>query len=877
MSEDGNRTATILMALGTEPLSAVTVMLTSTRGALSFSPSSLEFDYLNYSANVSVVVGAMDDKADQGDAHIDQMIITVSTEDSLFDCLEADRPHCGLAAKYANLTVPYRNVTVLDDDEGGVAVSASSLSATYNNFGDALSRAAYNVSVQTEPLADVVVSVHGLGNFSTVTPNRFTITAATWRQPVTVQVAARAPVARRPVCRSGNRFCDDLGSRSETVTHVIVSDDPLYDGAASTMVHVDVDVEYDLSDPPKVLSGQMTNLLNALVVTFDQDTDRAGVSGSFPCTALLDVTPTEATALLGAGSYCSFLSASSLKVTFGSWPAVTPGSEFSLQDLVLQAADASASLFTTNQTFRMSEPDTPTVPVARLKLSSASVGVCDGLVLDASSSSGSGGRSLRYNFTVHSENGGDVRNVSAALNIANRGNDGMGTHRIVLASATMPRNLQFAVAVTVTNFLGFSDTATVAAAKLNQPVPSVSIQGDNPRSATHSESLTLKVNAAVPSVDCIDGTSSNSKLGFTWVEDSGKFTGPLSGTSKNPRALVIQAGALEPLETYTFRAIAFRADDPSRNNSAAVSVVVAQQGIVARIEGGSVRQVGVEQSFTLDGRGSSDPDNASVPFAYTWSCAQASTNASCPGLNLTASGGASSILTVAAGGLSVGSYELSLFVQKGSIDGKARNDTASTVVIVIAGAPPIISLGALTSLKYNTDDVYLSLSASVASTLPYTGAWTIDDSDVDLPFIFKGVERSTVQNKLSAVLFLSALTVSNTYTVRFAATDSSGASSYSTVSLTMNEAPSSGSLDVFPATGFTLETEFTFTALNWVDDDLPLSYIFGLASVDANGSTSMEFPSPFGSARSDAAYDGVTLPQGDLSLNFSVHAFLSHV
>ena len=118
-------------------------------------------------------------------------------------------------------------------------------------------------------------------------------------------------------------------------------------------------------------------------------------------------------------------------------------------------------------------------------------------------------------------------------------------------------------------------------------------------------------------------------------------------------------------------------------------------------------------------------------------------------------------------------------------------------------------------------------------------------------------------DSLDVILSLSALTQGATYTLMLTAEDSQGSSSYSSVTLAVNEPPSSGQVVVAPRDGFTLDTAFTFAAVNWVDEDLPMTYIFGTVPiVDPQAlavDTSAAARRPFGDARSDASLSGVSI------------------
>jgi len=563
---------------------------------------------------------------------------------------------------------------------------------------------------------------------------------------------------------------------------------------------------------------------------------------------------------------CSFTSTTNLKVTFGSSATVEPDDEIIIKDYALQTSSSSASLFTMNETFIVGQPLSATIPSVTLSASSTSVGVCDDLMLDGSSSTGSGGRSMAYNFSVTPGNSGlPVANVSEVLNDMNALNGGNGKYRVIVPSSDMVKGSDMVFTLSSTNFLNKKGAASITVTKLGIPAPTISIQGSNPRSTTRSASLKLTATAELPTMTCLNYDLSSAKMSFLWYEETGQFTGDLTDTSKNPRILSIPADSLVALNTYVFRVVGFMTDTPNVNNSATITVEVAQQSLIAIISGGTYMQYGVDTSFELDGSSSYDPDDTSELFSYFWVCAASSSAASCDGLTTATD---SSILSVPTLSLPVGDYLFTLIVSKGS-----RNDTAEVDIEIVAGAPPVISITALTQDKYNTDEEFLSLVSTVTSSFTYTTVWSADSSDVSDLFVSGGSYVSTVSNKLTAVLGLMILTEGDTYTLRLTATDSYGASSYSTVSLTMNEPPSSGSIDVSPNNGYALDTSFTFTATNWVDNDLPLTYIFGTTGVNDDGSLDTTSLSPFGDERSDASYLGVTLSTGLNITNYTIGCF----
>jgi len=313
-------------------------------------------------------------------------------------------------------------VTVRDDDAAGLVTSSENLNATFDNYGDPLLAANLTVRLASKPLAAVALSFgEGLSAHCNASPASATVSPEDWRSPVAVAVACGAATGDRPVCASSRspRFCAALegsgGKRREALSvRVASSDDPTYAAGGGAVPAVSVSVTArvvrDPADPPKVAFARFGDLLNSLTVGLDADSDQAGgLTGAFACDSVFDLTAGETSALFGATSTCSFASASSLRVVFGRGASLVPGDRLGFRERTLKASAATsssdgdadgaglvaASLFTANATFSVGQPLVPTTPAVSLSASSAAVGRCDGLTLDGSRSSGSGGRAMK--------------------------------------------------------------------------------------------------------------------------------------------------------------------------------------------------------------------------------------------------------------------------------------------------------------------------------------------------------------------------------------------------------------------------------------------------------------------------------------------------
>eukprot|EP00613_Pedinella_sp_CCMP2098_P022915 CAMPEP_0171688430 /NCGR_PEP_ID=MMETSP0991-20121206/3887_1 /TAXON_ID=483369 /ORGANISM="non described non described, Strain CCMP2098" /LENGTH=399 /DNA_ID=CAMNT_0012276363 /DNA_START=822 /DNA_END=2017 /DNA_ORIENTATION=- len=173
------------VALTSPPLSPVTVSFSSRQGSVELQPSSVVFTFQDFDVPVAVVVSAVDDDVAQAGSgsgeYQDAVLTSVACEDSEAQCRGQQTPqrlNCGAlgAVLYDGLHVQGMNVTVTDNDAAGVQISAVGgpsstmpvLTATYDNFGDALARASYNISLTSRPLRGVSVTLTGLSSYSSI-------------------------------------------------------------------------------------------------------------------------------------------------------------------------------------------------------------------------------------------------------------------------------------------------------------------------------------------------------------------------------------------------------------------------------------------------------------------------------------------------------------------------------------------------------------------------------------------------------------------------------------------------------------------------------------------------------------------------------------
>lgn len=167
--------ATFSVRLTSQPTAAVTVGVASgDTGEATVNPPSLTFDATNWFELQYVTVSGVDDALNDGDIAV---TIALSGDESSLD----DTYSGGVGAALDPADV---NVTTIDNDSAGVAVSTPTLTTAENG-----SIATFSVVLLSEPTDDVVIPVSSSNpGEATVSPASLTFTAGNWNisQSVTV-------------------------------------------------------------------------------------------------------------------------------------------------------------------------------------------------------------------------------------------------------------------------------------------------------------------------------------------------------------------------------------------------------------------------------------------------------------------------------------------------------------------------------------------------------------------------------------------------------------------------------------------------------------------------------------------------------------------
>ena len=220
--EGGNADYTVV--LDTEPTAGVTIEIgghsgtdVTLSGSTLSAGNALTFTTVNWSTPQTVTVSAAED----GDAAHDTVTLTHTVA-------------AGSAPEYLSLPAVDVAVTVNDNDVPGVTISRQALEI------DEGTNDTYTVRLNTEPSADVTISVSGhAGTDVSVSPTSLTFTTTDWSATQTVTVSAGQD--------------DDALNDEVTLMHAVSGT-----GGYATVTAVDVKVTIDDDEEAKVVLSKTT-------------------------------------------------------------------------------------------------------------------------------------------------------------------------------------------------------------------------------------------------------------------------------------------------------------------------------------------------------------------------------------------------------------------------------------------------------------------------------------------------------------------------------------------------------------------------------------------------------------------------------------------
>lgn len=603
------------------------------------------------------------------------------------------------------------------------------------------------------------------------------------------------------------------------------------------------------------------------IASFGAATDLAQISNtSWVCSALFTFRSSDITS-------CTWMNSSNVRMNF---PALAdsllvPGDSVQLLPNMLKSAcrsglDCSVNEYAPAVVVNATASANTVSPSVVLSLPNT-IGACADLLIDASSSTGTGGRPWsKVTWSVVAI-GYDVAPILALLR--SRGSDLSAP--IVIPQALLNATT-YQVVLSLRNFLQKSASASGSFTVSSDPTqPVVNIVGPALVSVRSVSPVSLVAKAVTS--PCSDSPA----VQYNWnVYLAGVLLPAIATSSLNPSIFKLPARALDVGSFYSVEVVASVLS--GANATAAVTLFIAHGSVVAIIAGGSSRLFPVDQTLTLDGSGSYDEDSAASPLRYGWSCTINSAGAygsDCSGV-FGATAPTTAILSIGPGQLREDtSYLFGLVVV--SADG--RTGTASAVVTSVGPGAPTISIVSSSTMRINVNDK-VNITSRVTAALPSVAAWTIITSaaPVDINDVAMTASNRTfsANDTLRGVAFplatlpnVFSLGANYIFRVTCSLRDFPLLRTTAEVDVLINSPPSSGVLVASPLSGEALVTVFTLSAAGWTDDpvDYPLAYAFYYRRV-VGGQLLLI------AAKSDKAYASSPLPAGDSSSQSSIYATL---
>ncbi|EQC33399.1 hypothetical protein SDRG_08915 [Saprolegnia diclina VS20] len=689
---------------------------------------------------------------------------------------------------YQQVPLPNTSLVLVNKDTSGFALRGTmlnnkvQLTVAEGGFPDS-----YTVALTSKPFDEVdIFMTSNVSNLRT-TPPLLVFTQDNWNVPQTVVANA-------------SKVSNIIGTVPASIVHTVVTNDTKYAALQNFTVGVSLLVTSDTTPPPSLQSAQFGNTGADILLTFSRDVDLSSfpTPASFVCTRLLVFT----TGFYGDVPTCGWTSKSSVRILLGKSPTVLPGDKS--QVIAGLKATATSTLTMPTSYIAIQTPANPPVPKVSVT-GPQNLGSCDDLVLDGRSSSGGGGRAMAWVWTI--ANAPDIATTLLAL--------GTTAQTVSLPASTFIAGGTYTFSLTITNFFGASGTSgSIVVTKASTPLPVVSIDG--PSTVSLTKSSTLALNSVATPATCGNTDVSSIALSFQWsmIQSSGVVT-VVSSTSRNPRQLRLPLRTIA-YGTYTVQVLVGVFGQPAQINSASVTLQVVPSALVAVISNG-FRTVGNQEDLVLSGTSSNDPDASTTALLYAWQCVDATTGAvSCGNVAITNG----STTAVAKANLPpTTTIRILLTVYDPATQ---RSAQASTTYTVLLGSPPKTTVAPLSQLKYNPD-TKIVLNGAVTSAIDTspTALWSVQGDTTFATAAF-GFARTS----LTMLLLPNTLTAGKTYVFVLTGTDKFGQSSNATISVQINEPPTSGLLLSSPTSGTTLATSFALSSLNWVDVDLPLTYAF---------------------------------------------------
>eukprot|EP01038_Epipyxis_sp_PR26KG_P005612 gene5612-7752_t len=602
-------------------------------------------------------------------------------------------------------------------------------------------------------------------------------------------------------------------------------------------------------------------------IYFDSATNSGSItSSSWSCSHLFNFTASNLTT-------CSWINTTVARGVFPAYDGTVAflevGQNVTVFGNIVKAycdsgSDCSNYNYTEEQSVLTLAPTSPISPAPVLVLATL-VGPCDNVSIDASLSTGSGGRF--WSSVTWTVSGGSSSLIETHLT----------SYGVSISSGALniPKQYleetSYTISLSLTNFLGENGVSSASFKVGSNPnIPILKISG--------SSSISMKANAKLQiytSASFSSCANTSSSISYGWGIFLDGIKQNINSTSKNPSIFLLSKYSLMAGNVYTVKVNATIPATTlySSATSTAVTTVTVKNGVItASISGGSVKQSPVNKITTFDASGSSDEDvSTTSDLHYEWYCTFLTSSKfgeSCDS-DLSGTTTNQSSLSIPANALSE-SYSYTIQVVVYSSDYTRYGSTS--VILSPTAAGTATTSTSISATKFNVGK-QLQVSGNLQSSYDINANWKayVSSSEVSITTLTSqsvNLTSSLLTSAFSFPLLVSAdvFTAGSVITFRLTAVPTSSSSfqsSYSEISITANSPPSGGSFSVSPSSGDALSTSFSFSMSGWSTDSLPLTYDFNYYVLSGDAYLSIQTRSPLTSATS-------TLPSGSQSYSYEI-------
>ena len=623
--------------------------------------------------------------------------------------------------------------------------------------------------------------------------------------------------------------------------------------------------------PPVALMAEFSSDGYSIFITFDSPTDTANFQSSiFACSQLLLFTTVQ-------NHKCQWNNPSQLTIMLAPFSELFSGDIIQIFGYRIKSMSADDSRFNytgaTNLT--LTYPANVHAPIGVVKISSV-INICNSFDVDISYSTGAGNRKWKnVTFLVATPS---VNSTSKAYELQELLKNPFDYYRPM----TVPSNFLsvgfYNVIVYICNFMEACGIGFSSFEVKNDVIPLVIIEGSSSKYIKRRDALMITSSVLTQSCSAISADSYTLVWDIRQADISQPF---IQSISTNPYVFLLHPYTLSVNTVYMVTLSVFSNANPSIISQSSISVNVAQSSIVAIIEGcGREGTLSAGQTLVLNASSSYDDDlpykgNASLTYAsdflYKWSC-------------ITLFPSANSTCAIAIESESKFSPLLNVYAGEHSIDHVVRivlqvisgNRTASTSVEfqIISSRKNFIKINSPPQITSLISDK-VKVDGFIKSALDGYSSWSVNDSTVPLESILLSPINQFLQPSafgpdfvipISLVLSANALSPNSFYLFSLIYSEIGGIKMSASVIVKTISIPRSGGFSIRPLHGIEMTDRFQFTALFWLDDNLPLQYVFSFLHSNSYQALNLPF---------EKNSDEYLLPSGFDSLNMSLPCSVS--